>query len=51
MRRTENGLIYLSVFNSLTDKEMVKLLYKASQAGVERYAIIGRGACLQPQMI
>lgn len=36
-------------FNSLTDEAMIKLLYKASRAGVEVRLIV-RGACsLQPQ--
>lgn len=48
MRRTENGLIYLL---SLTALPMtVKLLYKASQAGVEIRLIVRGACCLQPQM-
>jgi polyphosphate kinase len=37
-------------FNSLTDVEMVKLLYKASQAGVEIRLIVRGACCLQPQV-
>lgn len=37
-------------FNSLTDDEMVKLLYKASQSGVEIRLIVRGACCLQPQV-
>lgn len=37
-------------FNSLTDEEMVRLLYKASQAGVEIRLIVRGACCLQPQV-
>jgi polyphosphate kinase len=36
-------------FNSLTDEEMINLLYKASQAGVEVRLIIRGACCLQPE--
>ncbi|MFV0328751.1 MAG: polyphosphate kinase 1 [Dysgonomonas sp.] len=36
--------------NSLTDEEMIKLLYKASQAGVEIRLIVRGSCCLQPQV-
>lgn len=37
-------------FNSLTDEEMITLLYKASQAGVEIRLIVRGACCLQPQV-
>jgi len=37
-------------FNSLTDIRIIKLLYKASQAGVEIRLIIRGACCLQPQV-
>lgn len=37
-------------FNSLTDESMIKLLYKASQAGVEIKLIVRGTCCLQPQV-
>lgn len=37
-------------FNSLTDIKMVKLLYKAAQAGVEIRLIVRGACCLQPQV-
>ncbi|MDR0823537.1 MAG: polyphosphate kinase 1, partial [Prevotella sp.] len=37
-------------FNSLTDEEMIKLLYKASQAGVEIRLIVRGSCCLRPQV-
>lgn len=37
-------------FNSLTDEEMIKLLYKASQAGVEVRLIVRGACCLRPQV-
>lgn len=37
-------------FNSLTDEDMISLLYKASQAGVEIRLIVRGACCLQPQV-
>jgi len=37
-------------FNSLTDIKIIKLLYKASQAGVEIRLIIRGACCLQPEV-
>ncbi|MBK5721583.1 polyphosphate kinase 1 [Dysgonomonas sp. Marseille-P4677] len=37
-------------FNSLTDEEIINLLYSASQAGVEIRLIIRGACCLQPQV-
>ena len=37
-------------FNSLTDEEIIKLLYKASQAGVEIRLIVRGACCLQPEL-
>lgn len=37
-------------FNSLTDENMIKLLYKASQSGVEIRLIVRGSCCLQPQV-
>lgn len=37
-------------FNSLTDIKIVKLLYKASQAGVDIRLIVRGACCLQPQV-
>ncbi|MCC8187261.1 MAG: polyphosphate kinase 1 [Bacteroides sp.] len=37
-------------FNGLTDVRMIRLLYKASQAGVEIRLIIRGACCLHPQM-
>lgn len=36
--------------NSLTDEKMIKLLYKASQAGVKVRLIVRGACCLQPQV-
>ena len=37
-------------FNSLTDETIIKLLYKASRAGVDIRLIIRGASCLQPQV-
>lgn len=37
-------------FNSLTDEDMINMLYKASQAGVDIRLIIRGACCLQPQV-
>lgn len=37
-------------FNSLTDEEIINLLYSASQAGVEVRLIVRGACCLQPQV-
>lgn len=37
-------------FNSLTDERMIKLLYKASQAGVDIRLIVRGACCLKPQV-
>ncbi|MCD7900436.1 MAG: polyphosphate kinase 1 [Bacteroides sp.] len=37
-------------FNSLTDTQMIRKLYKASQAGVEVRLIVRGACCLQPQV-
>jgi len=37
-------------FNGLTDVRMIRLLYKASQAGVEVRLIVRGACCLHPQM-
>ncbi|WP_108822581.1 polyphosphate kinase 1 [Dysgonomonas sp. Marseille-P4361] len=36
--------------NSLTDERIIKLLYKASQAGIEVRLIVRGACCLQPQV-
>lgn len=47
-QKGKKAFIYAK-FNSLTDEEMIKLLYKASNAGV-KIRLIVRGSCsLQPQ--
>ncbi len=48
----QNGVkasIYAKL-NSLTDEEIINLLYKASQAGVEIRLIVRGACCLQPQV-
>lgn len=52
IKNAQNGkrAYIFAKFNSLTDDEMVKLLYKASQAGVEIRLIVRGACCLQPQM-
>ena len=52
IKNAQNGkrAYIFAKFNSLTDEEMVKLLYKASQAGVEIRLIVRGACCLQPQM-
>ena len=48
-KKKQKAFIYAK-FNSLTDEDMIKLLYRASQAGVEVRLII-RGSCsLQPNV-
>jgi len=37
-------------FNSLTDEDMINLLYKASNAGVDIRLIVRGACCLQPQL-
>ncbi|NDV77638.1 polyphosphate kinase 1 [Dysgonomonas sp. 511] len=37
-------------FNSLTDEDIIEMLYRASQAGVEVRLIIRGACCLQPQV-
>lgn len=52
IKNAQNGkkaYIYAK-FNSLTDEEMIKLLYKASQAGVDIRLIVRGACCLQPQV-
>jgi len=48
-QKGEKACIYAK-FNSLTDEGMIKLLYKASQAGVEIRLIVRGAICLQPQV-
>ncbi|MCC8173424.1 MAG: polyphosphate kinase 1 [Odoribacter sp.] len=48
-QRGKKAYIYAK-FNSLTDIKMIKLLYKASQAGVEIRLIIRGACCLQPEV-
>ncbi|NDV97104.1 polyphosphate kinase 1 [Dysgonomonas sp. 521] len=52
IKNAQNGkrAYIFAKFNSLTDEEMVKLLYKASQAGVEIRLIVRGACCLQPQV-
>jgi polyphosphate kinase len=47
-RKGLNAFIYAK-FNSLTDGEMIKLLYRASAAGVKIRLIVRGACCLQPQ--
>ncbi|MFV0419352.1 MAG: polyphosphate kinase 1 [Dysgonomonas sp.] len=52
IKNAQNGkkaYIYAK-FNSLTDEEMIKLLYKASQAGVDVRLIVRGACCLRPQV-
>ncbi|WP_029905385.1 polyphosphate kinase 1 [Prevotella sp. 10(H)] len=52
IKNAQNGkkaYIYAK-FNSLTDEDMINLLYKASQAGVEIRLIVRGACCLQPQL-
>ena len=48
-KKKQKAYIYAK-FNSLTDEDMIKLLYKASQAGVEVRLIIRGSCCLQPKV-
>lgn len=48
-QKGKKAFIYAK-FNSLTDIKMIKLLYKASQAGVEIRLIVRGACCLQPQV-
>jgi polyphosphate kinase len=48
-QKGEKAYIYAK-FNSLTDEAMIKLLYKASQAGVEVRLIVRGAFCLLPQV-
>jgi len=48
--RDGNKAYIYAKFNSLTDEEMINLLYKASQAGVEIRLIVRGACCLQPQV-
>jgi len=48
-QKGQKAYIYAK-FNSLTDEAMIKLLYKASQAGVEIRLIVRGAFCLLPNM-
>lgn len=47
-QKGKDAYIYAK-FNSLTDEKMIRLLYRASQAGVKIRLIIRGACCLQPQ--
>lgn len=48
-KKGKKAYIYAK-FNSLTDEDIIKSLYKASQAGVEIRLIVRGAICLQPQL-
>jgi polyphosphate kinase len=48
-KKGKKAYIYAK-FNSLTDEKMIKLLYKASRAGVKIKLIIRGACCLVPQL-
>lgn len=48
-RRGENGYLILKM-NALVDKRMVRLLYEASQAGVQVDLLVRGICCLRPQI-
>ncbi len=48
-RNGKRAYIYAK-FNSLTDENIINLLYKASQSGVEVRLIVRGACCLQPQL-
>ena len=48
-KKGKKAYIYAK-FNSLTDEKMIKLLYKASRAGVKIRLIIRGACCLVPQL-
>ncbi len=49
-KQTGKKAFIYAKFNSLTDIKMIKLLYKASLAGVDIRLIIRGACCLQPQI-
>ncbi len=49
-KQTGKKAFIYAKFNSLTDTKMIRMLYKASQAGVDIRLIIRGACCLQPQI-